>query len=534
MNPGLFMQSRWQTAWLVMLGIGVGTLVTLGSSSLADSAPAATAPNAADQLRSNSPAQTDDGQSGDNPVPLDDLRKFVEILNRVKQGYVGDISDKQLLDNAMHGMVDGLDPHSAYLDADQFKQLTISTSGQFGGLGLKVQMDNGYLKVVAPIDDTPASQAGVKAGDMIVRVDDKPIKGMTLSESVQAMRGKAGTPVSLTLVREGRDKPIELKLKRADIQVESVKSRMLVPGYGYIRITQFTSETGEGLDHALKQLQKQAEGSLKGVVLDLRNNPGGVLDAAVDVVDDFVDSGTIVSIEGRAKDTDQNYDATPGDRLDGAPIVALVNQGSASAAEIVAGALQDDQRAVIMGRRTFGKGSVQTVIPLADGSALKITTARYYTPSGRSIQAEGIQPDVVLQSVHVTPGKRPQGLFYSEADLPGALKNNGNEDGSSDQSPHHDQHPDDNSGDRSHSRPDGDAGQDRDSVSDKAAKSSSTTDDDKQKKQDSLAERDYGLYEALNLLKGLNTLRPQATTNSRPATAAKDHAGSEAATSHAD
>lgn len=534
MNPGLFMQSRWQTAGLVLLGIGVGTLGTLGSNSLADSAPATTAPNAADQIRSDNPARTDDEQSGDNPVPLDDLRKFVEILNRVKKGYVGDVSDKELLDNAMHGMVDGLDPHSAYLDADQFKQLTISTSGQFGGLGLKVQMDNGYLKVVAPIDDTPASQAGVRAGDMIVRVNDKPIKGMTLSESVQTMRGKAGTPVSLTLVREGRNKPIELNLKRADIQVESVKSHMLAPGYGYIRITQFTSETGEGLDQALKQLQKQAEDPLKGVVLDLRNNPGGVLDAAVDVVDDFVDSGTIVSIEGRAEDTDQNYDATPGDRLDGAPIVALVNQGSASAAEIVAGALQDDHRAVIMGRRTFGKGSVQTVIPLADGSALKITTARYYTPSGRSIQAEGIQPDVVLQSVHVTPGKRPQGLFYSEADLPGALKNNGNENSPSDQGQPRDPHDDNHSGDPSQSHPDGDADQDQNDASDKATKSSSTSDGNESKKQDSLAERDYGLYEALNLLKGLNTLRPQSTTDSSQATPPKDNAGGGAHERHAD
>lgn len=497
------MQSRWQAALLIFLGVGVGTVATLGEISLADSDPAPAQPNAADQLVKDSSApatSANPGQAADKAVPLDQLRKFVEILNRVKQGYVGEVSDKQLLDNALHGMVDGLDPHSAYLDADEFKQLTVSTTGQFGGLGLKVQMDNGYLKVVAPIDDTPASRAGIQAGDLIVRVDDKPVKGMTLSESIHAMRGKAGTPVSLTLVREGRDKPLELKLKRADIQVESVKSRMLAPGYGYIRITQFTGETGQGLQRALKALRDQAKGSLQGIVLDLRNNPGGVLDAAVDVVDAFVSNGTIVSIKGRAADTDQHYKATPGDRLNGAPIVVLVNQGSASAAEIVAGALQDDHRAVIMGQRTFGKGSVQTVVPLADGAALKITTARYYTPSGRSIQAEGIQPDVVLQPVHITPDGRGQGLFYSEADLPGALKNNGNEN---------DPSPSATEPDHTSQKPDADHKPAPAADDEPAPAKPDEPPAEPSDEPGTLAERDYGLYEALNLLKGLNTLHPK-------------------------
>lgn len=505
------MQSKWQAALLIFMGVGVGTMATIGQSSLADSAPPPARPNAADQL-AGAPVPTAD--SVNTAIPLDDLRRFVEILNRVKQGYVGDISDKKLLDNAMHGMVDGLDPHSAYLDADEFKQLTVSTTGQFGGLGLKVQMDNGYLKVVAPIDDTPASRAGIQPGDLIVRVDDKPVKGMPLAESIHTMRGKAGTSVSLTLVREGQDQPIELTLERADIQVESVKSRLLAPGYGYIRITQFTGETAEGMTHALDTLT--AKGPLKGLVLDLRNNPGGILDAAVDVVDDFVDSGTIVSIKGRAADINQDFKATDGDRLNGAPIVALVNQGSASAAEIVAGALQDDHRAVIMGQRTFGKGSVQTVIPLADGAALKITTARYYTPSGRSIQAEGIEPDVVLQPVKITAQGQGQNLFYSEADLPGALKNSGSENAASKPSksgkaPNQNQ----GQGHTDESQPTRSVAADADAKAgqpDETNDASTQHDTAKSKDAQPLASTDYGLYEALNLLKGLNTLSQRASS----------------------
>jgi carboxyl-terminal processing protease len=533
------MQSKWQAALLIFLGVGVGTLTTMSPTSFADSTPA---PKPSDtKALTGTPdtaKQATDKTIDSQGIPLGELRKFVEILNRVKQGYVEKVSDKTLLDNAMHGMIDGLDPHSAYLDADEFKQLTVATSGQFGGLGLKVQRDNGYLKVVAPIDDTPASRAGIKSGDVIVRIDDKPVKGMSMSESMQQMRGKAGTPVSLTIIRKGEDKPLELKLKRADIHVKSVKSRMLAPGYGYVRITQFTDETGAGMQRALKKLQSQASGPLKGLVLDLRNNPGGVLNAAVDVVDDFVNHGMIVSIRGRATDTDQNFQATQGDVLNGAPIVALVNQGSASAAEIVAGALQDDHRAVIMGRRTFGKGSVQSVIPLSDGSALKFTTARYYTPSGRSIQAEGIKPDVVLPSVHVTAGAQHQDLFFSESDLPGALKNNGNE---SDQKKHSskDTPPAKKSGRDSATS---DQSKAHDSSDKPAGHSNASTDSDKKHQSGqlpapkttgsrdrksngksvpgdaNLAQRDYGLYEALNLLKGLNTLRPQTAANdvSRP------------------
>lgn len=506
------MQSRWQAALLVFLGVGVGTLTTMSPTSFADSAPAPDQPDTAEQTAPKNPAEpAADPKIDSQGVPLADLRKFVEILNRVKQGYVGDINDKKLLDNAMHGMIDGLDPHSSYLDADEFKQLTVSTSGQFGGLGLKVQRDNGYLKVVAPIDDTPASRAGIQPGDVIVRIDDKPVKGMSIAESIRHMRGKAGTSVALTMVRKGEDKPLELNLKRADIHVESVKSRMLAPGYAYIRITQFTSETGAGMQRALETLHQQSDGPLKGLVLDLRTNPGGVLDAAVDVVDQFVDQGTIVSIKGRAPDTNQSFEATQGDSLNGAPIVALVNQGSASAAEIVAGALQDDHRAVIMGQRTFGKGSVQSVIPLSDGSALKFTTARYYTPSGRSIQAEGIEPDVVLQPVHITADGGPR-LFFSEADLPGALKNNGNENGDKDNAG--DAAPATGSDAPANDTSDSDDSHEADKPDDQASGKSGS---EKKKKtsgsDDGLAERDYGLYEALNLLKGLHTLRPQAAAN---------------------
>src|SRR5699024_9241308 len=324
-------------------------------------------------------------------------------------------------------MLNGLDPHSAYLDPEAFKELSISTSGEFGGLGIQVQMDNGFVRVVSPIDDTPAKRAGIEAGDLIIRINDKPVKGMTLTDAVKIMRGKPGTKINLTILREGEDGPIKLEIERAVIEVKSVKSRLLGDGYGYVRISHFSSQTGDSLRDQVKTLKKDADGALKGLVLDLRNNPGGVLNAAVSVSDAFINKGTIVSMRGRAPNTDQSFAAKAGDILDGHPLVVLVNGGSASASEIVAGALKDNNRAIIMGRRTFGKGSVQTVLPLESGAAIKLTTARYYTPDGDSIQARGIKPDVVVQNVKVTPEKSTISPL-SEADLSGVLANDTDEE----------------------------------------------------------------------------------------------------------
>ncbi len=442
------MRSKTRSSLLIALGVVIGVIVSVAQGGLADR-----------------------GNAGNNDsveaqgLPLDELRTFVEILNRVKQGYVEDVSDQALLENSIRGMLDGLDPHSAYLNAEEFKEISISTSGKFGGLGIEVQMANGFVKVVAPIDDTPASKANIQAGDLIIRIDDQAVKGMSLMDAVKAMRGDAGSDVTLTLLREERDEPFKVTLKRAVIRVESVKSRMLDRGYGYVRITQFSSQTGDSLKREISDLKDEAEGPLRGIVLDLRNNPGGVLNSAVDVADTFINAGDIVSIRGRAPNTDQQFAATPGDMLDGAPIVVLVNEGSASASEIVAGALQDDNRAVIMGNRTFGKGSVQTIVPLANGAALKLTTARYYTPSGRSIQAEGIEPDVGIQNVNVTAAESSSVTPFSEADLAGALSNDT-----------------------------------RDNQRVPGPSNDATGSGD-------LAQTDYPLYEALNLLKGLHILR---------------------------
>ena len=446
------MRSKTRSSLLIALGVVIGLIVSVGQGGWAE------------RSDRNSNSNGDDAVAA-HGLPLEELRAFVEILNRVKQGYVEDVSDQQLLENAIRGMLDGLDPHSAYLNKAEFKEISISTSGKFGGLGIEVQMQNGFVRVVAPIDDTPASKAGIQPGDLILRIDEAAVKGMSLMDAVKAMRGEAGSDITLTILRENRDEPFKVTLKRAVIRVQSVKSRMLDDGYGYVRITQFTSQTGDSLKREIKKLEDNAEGPLRGIVLDLRNNPGGVLSAAVDVADTFINNGDIVSIRGRAPNTDQRFNATPGDRLDGAPIVALVNEGSASASEIVAGALQDDSRAVIMGTRTFGKGSVQTIVPLANGAALKLTTARYYTPSGRSIQAEGIEPDVGIQKVNVTAAESSGILPFSEADLAGALSN--------------------------------------DTIDADAIGAS----EDGKDSSDGLAASDYPLYEALNLLKGLHILR---------------------------
>jgi len=362
-------------------------------------------------------AQTKEAVS---PLPLDELRTFSEVFARVKSDYVESVEDKKLLTDAVQGMLSGLDPHSTYLDAESFKDVRVDTEGQFGGLGIEVTMESGFVKVVSPIEDTPAARANLKSGDLIIRLDEKAVKGMTLNEAVRMMRGRPGTDITLTVVREA-SKPFKVTLTRAVIKIQSVKQKLLEPGYGYVRITQFQSGTEKGLTDAVRKLEGQNKGPLKGVVLDLRNNPGGVLNAALGVSDAFLDSGIIVTTDGRSADAKSKHLARPGDIMHGAPIVVLVNGGSASASEIVAGALQDHKRAVIMGTKTFGKGSVQTIVPLANGSALKLTTARYYTPSGRSIQATGIVPDIAVEEAKVTKSEQQDRL--READLARHLEN---------------------------------------------------------------------------------------------------------------
>ena len=366
-------------------------------------------------------AERDGPKEAAAPLPLDELRTFTEVFSRIKTDYVEPVSDKKLLDDAVQGMLAGLDPHSAYLDADSFKDMRVETEGQFGGLGIEVTMENGFVKVVSPIEDTPAARAGVKPGDLVIRLDEKAVKGMTLNDAVRMMRGKPGTDITLTIVREGVNKPLKITITRAVIKIKSVKSRMLDPGFGYVRITQFQAATDKSLVEAVKKLETANKGPLRGLVLDLRNNPGGVLNAAVGVSDAFLDKGLIVYTEGRVADSKMRLSATPGDVVNGAPMVVLINGGSASASEIVAGALQDHKRAVIMGTKSFGKGSVQTIIPMSNGGALKLTTARYYTPNGRSIQALGIVPDVVTEEARITMDETGDRL--READLARHLEN---------------------------------------------------------------------------------------------------------------
>ena len=411
------------------------------------------------------------GKHETETLPLEDLRTFTEIFAKIKNDYVEPIEDKDLLENAIRGMLAGLDPHSAYLVPEDYKELQAGTSGEFGGLGIEVGMENGFVKVISPIDDTPAYRAGVKAGDLVIRLDDTPVKGMALSDAVKIMRGKPGTDIVLTIVRDGEDMPLNITITRDVIRVTSVKSRMLDPGYGYVRISQFQSRTGENLRQELAKLENEADGPLKGLVLDLRNNPGGVLSAAVSVSDAFLKDGIIVYTEGRLDDAKLKFNAKPTDILDGAPLVVLVNGGSASASEIVAGALQDHNRAIIMGQKTFGKGSVQTILPMDNGSALKLTTAKYYTPSGVSIQATGISPDIALENLKLADSDTPATSRIKEANLARHLQGDAEREKKTDES------------------------------SDKAKDSKADKD------QRPLARRDYAVYEALNLLKGLDILQ---------------------------
>jgi len=337
---------------------------------------------------------------------------------------VENVDDKTLLENAIRGMLTGLDPHSTYMDADEYKELKIGTTGKFGGLGIQVGMEDGFVKVISPIDDTPAFRAGLESGDLIIRLNNKTVKGMTLNDAVKVMRGDPGTDIELTVIREGADKPLSFTVTRDIISVKSVKSRILEPDYGYIRISNFQSKTGRDLLKELNKLKEENKHSLKGLVLDLRNNPGGVLSAAADVSDAFINNGKLVYTQGRIANSDFEFNAKPGDIMNGSPMVVLINGGSASASEIVAGALQDHRRAIIMGSKSFGKGSVQTIQELRSGGAVKITTARYFTPNGRSIQGEGITPDVILETYDIKDkADDSSALRIKEADLKGSITN---------------------------------------------------------------------------------------------------------------
>ena len=431
-----------RTATLVLAGAVLGTTLTIGQSVLATK------------------------DAGSDSLPLEQMRTFTDVITRIKNDYVEEVSDDELFENAIRGMLSGLDPHSSFLNAEEFRELRIGTTGEFGGLGIEVGLEDGFVRVVSPIDDTPAERAGVLAGDLIIRLDDTPVKGLSLNDAVKLMRGKPGSIISLTVIREGEDQPLSIDIERAIIKVTSVRSRMLDDDFGYLRISNFQTKTTADMLKAIKKLKSDNDG-LSGLVLDLRNNPGGVLSGAVGVSDAFLNDGMIVYTDGRETDSQLRYDATAGDIIDGAPLVVLVNGGSASASEIVAGAMQDHERAIIMGTKTFGKGSVQTIQDLPGGGAVKLTTSRYYTPNGRSIQALGIEPDIDTQPGTWTRAEANGFSPLSESNLSGHLTGEDEED--------------------------------------KAA-SAETDDDAAADPEVDLATDDYQLFEALNLLKGLSIL----------------------------
>ena len=405
-------------------------------------------------------------RTGDDPVDLQDIRNFSRVYQMVRQAYVEKVDNKTLMKAAITGMLAGLDPHSEYLDKEGLQQLSEDTSGQYSGLGIEVLQVDGGLRIVSPIDDTPAARAGIKPGDNIVKIDGKLVDPQNVNEMFQRLRGKPGSKITLTIMHEGSDKLVDMPLVRELISVSSVKVRELEPGYAYIRISQFQDDTAADLQKKLGELVTR-NGPQKGAVLDLRNNPGGLLTAAVAVGDDFLDNGVIVTTRGRLPDANMSFSAHPGDLLDGAPMIVLTNHGTASAAEIVSGALKDNHRALTMGQRSFGKGVVQTVLPLDADHAVKITTARYYTPNGTSIQAEGIKPDIALADLAVSQADHPPVLISSEADLPNHLAN------------------------------------------EKAA-TATDIDDDGSAADARLATSDYALAQALNVLKGM-ALRMPAT-----------------------
>ena len=459
------MVRKVKQAGLVLMGATLGVLVSLNFSAV---------------------AQKDPG-----PLPVEDLRAFTEVFGRIKADYVEPVEDKKLISEAINGMLSGLDPHSAYLDQEAFKDLQVGTQGEFGGLGIEVGMEDGYIKVVSPIEDTPAYRAGVKAGDLIIKLDDLNVKGITLNDAVKKMRGKPNTPITLTIVRKGDTKPRIITLNRAVIQIQSVKSKLLEPGYAYFRITQFQEHTGEALAKAIDTVFMSSSIPIRGVVLDLRNDPGGLLNTAVAVSAAFLPPGAlVVYTEGRTEDAKMKLMAIPEHYLRGskddylkklpaevkkAPMVVLVNGGSASASEIVAGALQDHKRAVIMGTQSFGKGSVQTILPLGNGTAIKLTTARYFTPAGRSIQAKGITPDIAVEEATISE-KADEGLRMREADLGRRLSN----------------------------PQDKDQPKDATKAAEPAPAVPAKADDAKPEVPDIVSPKDYQLNEAVNLLKALS------------------------------
>ena len=357
--------------------------------------------------------------SMESRLPLRELRLFTQVFEQIRLGYVEEVSDTELLNNAIAGLLLELDPHSVYLDTERYSDLQESATGEYGGLGLEVGDESGLIKVISPIDDTPAAKAGIEAGDLIVEMNDAPVRGMGVQRAIDKLRGEKGTSIKLTVYREGQDGPLEFEVVRDTIQISSVRSRFLEPGYGYVRVSQFQRSSGSDFIANVEALKADNKQILKGLVLDLRNNPGGLVPASIEMAGALIDGGTVVYTEGRLPSANHSFEANAGDILDGVPVVVLINGGSASASEIVAGALQDRQRAAVIGTQSFGKGSVQTVIPLGDGRAVKLTTARYFTPNGRSIQAEGIVPDIVVERAEIRPIKMRERT--READLEGHL-----------------------------------------------------------------------------------------------------------------
>jgi carboxyl-terminal processing protease len=463
------MRTKLQQVALIALGAVLGVLISLNFSAVAQRNP--------------------------GPLPVEDLRAFTEVFGRIKSDYVESVDDKKLITEAINGMLTGLDPHSAYLDAEAFRELQVGTQGEFGGLGIEVGMEDGFVKVISPIEDTPAYRAGIKTGDLIIKLDDTNVKGMSLNDAVKRMRGKPNTDITLTVVRKGEAKPRIITLTRAVIQIQSVKSKLLDDGYAYVRVTQFQEHTPEKMAAALEKLYKENQGNIKGVILDLRNDPGGLLNAAVAVAAAFLpQNALVVYTDGRTDDSKMRLYASPEYYLRGnkddymkklpatlktVPMVVLVNGGSASASEIVAGALQDHKRAIVMGTQSFGKGSVQTILPLGNNTAIKLTTARYFTPNGRSIQAKGITPDIVVEEA--TIAEADPALRMREADLERHLSN-----------------PTDKDDDSQAKKPAAPA-QPRDQGADKGTEK-------KAEPVEMGSKGDYQLNQALNLLKGLQII----------------------------
>ncbi len=465
------MRSRIEKFGLVGLGLIAGILAGLHFSAIAD-------------------------KDTETTLPVEELRAFSEIFGRIKSDYVEPVSDKKLITEAINGMLTGLDPHSAYLDTDGYKELQVGTQGEFGGLGIEVGMEDGLVKVVSPIEDTPAFQAGIKSGDLIFKLDDTLVKGLSLNDAVKRMRGKPGSKITLMIIRKNEPHQLTFTLTRAVIKVQSVKSKLIEPGYAFIRVTQFQEHTGENLATALDSLFKQSEGGLKGLVLDLRNDPGGLLNSAVGVSAAFLPKDAlVVYTEGRTADAKMRLTASQAyyarghnenadylkdlpSAIKSVPMIVLVNGGSASASEIVAGALQDHKRAVIMGTQTFGKGSVQTILPLGNNTAIKLTTARYFTPNGRSIQAKGIVPDITVED----PSTGPFHLSMREADLDRHLANN--------------------------RQPEDKANSEKTATPAKTPPAKPKEDDANKPEQTEFGSKnDYQLSQAMNVLKGMNILQ---------------------------